>query len=215
VSGRVLSVNVSPVRSVEMRGKSVTTGIYKIPVAGRVPLRGVNLRGDDQADRNAHGGPDRAVYAYASEDYRWWEASLERTLDAGTFGENLTLAGVDVSGALIGERWRAGGTLLQVTAPRVPCFKLAHVMGDPAFVKRFAQALRPGTYLSVVEEGEIASGDAVEVTVKPRHVLTVAEMTHIYFNDRSRLSELLVPELPHEWRTWVEEQMAKRGGPQS
>ncbi len=113
MSGRVLSVNVSPVRSVEMRGKSVTTGIYKIPVARRVPLRGVNLRGDDQADRNARGGPDRAVYAYASEDYRWWEASLERTLDAGTFGENLTLGGVDVSGALIGERWRAGATLPQ------------------------------------------------------------------------------------------------------
>jgi len=211
----VLSVNVSPVRSVEMRGKSVTTGIYKIPVAGRVPLRGVNLRGDDQADRNVHGGPDRAVYAYASEDYRWWEASLKRTVDAGTFGENLTLAGVDVSGALIGERWRAGGTLLQVTAPRVPCFKLAHVMGDPAFVKRFAQALRPGAYLAVVEEGEIAAGDVVEVMVKPRHVLTVAEMTHIYFNDRSRLADLLVPELPDEWHAWVEEQMAKRGGPQS
>ncbi len=210
----MLSVNVSAVRSVEMRGKSVTTGIYKIPVARRVPLRGVNLRGDDQADRRVHGGPDRAVYAYASEDYRWWEAALKRTVDAGTFGENLTLADVDVSGALIGERWRAGRTLLQVTAPRVPCFKLAHVMGDPAFVKRFAQALRPGAYLSVVEEGEIAAEDPVEVTLKPQHALTVAEMTHIYFNDRSRLAELLVPELPAEWHMWVEEQMAKRGGPQ-
>jgi MOSC domain-containing protein YiiM len=84
-------------------------------------------------------------------------------------------------------------------------------MGDPAFVKRFAQALRPGAYLSVVEEGEIAAGDAVEVTVKPRHMLTVAEMTQIYFNDRSRLAELLVPELPDEWHSWVQEQMAKRG----
>jgi MOSC domain-containing protein YiiM len=214
MSGRVLSVNVSPVRSVEIRGKTVMTGIYKTPVGGRVPLRGVNARGDDQADRNAHGGPDRAVYAYANEDYRWWETSLERTLVAGTFGENLTLAGVDVSGARIGERWRAGGTLLQVTAPRVPCFKLAHVMGDPGFVRRFAQALRPGAYLSIVEEGEIGAGDAVEVIAKPRHALTVAAMTHIYFNDRSRLAELLVPELPDEWRGWVEEQRARRDAPQ-
>jgi MOSC domain-containing protein YiiM len=198
-----------------MRGKAVTTGIYKIPVAGRVPLRGVNLRGDDQADRNAHGGPDRAVYAYASEDYRWWEASLERKLDAGTFGENLTLAGIDVSGALIGERWRAGGALLQVTAPRVPCFKLAHVMGDPGFIKRFAQALRPGAYLAIVEEGEIAARDPVEITEKPRHTLSIAKMTHIYFNDRSRLAELLVPELPDEWHTWVEDQLARQRGQQA
>lgn len=213
MSARVLSVNVSPVRSVEMRGKIVTTGINKILVAGCVPLVGVDLRGDNQADRNVHGGPDRAVYAYASEDYRWWETSLEMKLDAGTFGENLTLLGVEVSDALIGERWRAGGTLLQVTAPRVPCSKLAHVMGDPGFVKRFAQALRPGAYLAIVEEGEIGAGDAVEVTARPRHALTVAEMTRIYFNDRSRLAELLVPELPDEWHMWVEEQLAKRGKP--
>jgi MOSC domain-containing protein YiiM len=215
MNGRVLSVNVSAVRSVEMRGKAVTTGIYKIPVAGRVPLRGVNLRGDDQADRNVHGGPDRAVYAYASEDYRWWEASLERKLDTGMFGENLTLADVDVSGALIGERWRVGEALLQVTAPRVPCFKLAHVMGDPGFIKRFAQALRPGAYLSIVDEGEIAAGDHVEIAVKPRHTLTIAQMTHIYFNERSRIAELLVPELPDEWQIWVEEQLTRHGRPQA
>ena len=206
-SGRVVSVNVSPVRTVEHQGKEVSTGIFKQPVAGSVPLRGVNLEGDDQADRKNHGGSVRAAYAYAQEDYRWWEETLARTLPPGKFGENLTLCGIDVNGALIGERWRTGSAVVQVTSPRVPCYKLALTMGDPAFVRKFAQALRPGAYLSIVEEGVVGSGDAVEVVSKPAHRLTIAEMTHIYFSERERLSELLVRELPEHWRAWVVAQL--------
>jgi MOSC domain-containing protein YiiM len=204
-AGSVAAVNVSAIRTVDIRGTLVATAIAKTPVAGRVAFRGVNLDGDDQADRENHGGPDRALYAYAAEDYAWWNAEVGRTLAPGTFGENLTLRGIDVNGARIGERWRIGETLVQVTSPRVPCFKLAHVMGDPGFVKTFARALRPGTYLRVIEEGSIAAGDAAAVVHYPAHDLTVAEMARIYLFEKARVRELLAaPELPEFWRTWAE-----------
>jgi MOSC domain-containing protein YiiM len=210
MNGSIVSVNVSPIRSRDYGGHTVTTGIFKQPVAGAVPIRGVNLRGDDQADRDNHGGPDRAVYAYASEDYAWWEKQLERELPAGKFGENLTLAGIDVSGALIGERWRAGSAELVVTSPRVPCYKLAMTMEDPAFVRRFAQARRPGAYLAIVTEGIVAAGDRIDVLSRPAHDLTLEKMYAIYMFDRDRLSELLVPELPAFWRDWVLNQIDER-----
>ncbi|GAC1312634.1 MAG: MOSC domain-containing protein [Vulcanimicrobiaceae bacterium] len=202
-TGRVLSVNVGAVRSVDDRGKPVTTAIYKTPSAGRVAVTGVNLHGDDQADRANHGGPARAAYAYADEDYRWWRETLGRDLPAGTFGENLTLRDIDVTGALIGERWRIGTTLFEVTSPRVPCYKLAMVVGDPTFVKRFAEALRPGAYLKIVEPGDVGAHDPVAIVRRPDHGLTLEKMTHIYFFERERIRELLVPELPQHWRDWV------------
>lgn len=201
--GRVTSVNVSDVRTVEYRGTSITTGIFKKPVAERLAVAGINVRGDAQADRSVHGGPTRAVYAYAEEDYAWWSDALGRALPAGTFGENLTLAGIDVTRALVGERWRVGTTTFDVTSPRVPCFKLAMVMDDPTFVKRFAKALRPGAYLAIVEPGEIGAGDVAEIVARPEHTLTLEKMTDIYFNHRDRSRELLVPELPESWREWV------------
>jgi MOSC domain-containing protein YiiM len=202
----VVSVNVGAVRTVERGGKQITTGIFKEPVAGRVPLRGVNLDGDDQADRCVHGGHYRAAYVYASEDYAWWARKLDRECAPGTFGENLTTRGIDVSGALIGERWRVGSTVVQVTSPRVPCYKLAMKMDDPHFVRRFAEALRPGAYLSIVQEGDVALGDGVEIVHRPGHTLTLAEMTRIYFFERHRIGELVdVEDLPAGWRDWARE----------
>ena len=203
MSGLVLSVNVSEVRTVEYRGAAVTTGIFKTPVKGRIPISGVNLRGDDQADRQNHGGKTRAAYAYAQEDYAWWEQALSRVLPPGKFGENLTLRGIDVTRALVGERWRVGTAELQVTSPRVPCYKLAMTMEDPTFVKRFAQALRPGAYLSILNEGHVAAGDPVEVLWRPSHKLTLEEMARIYLFQPSRAGEMLVPELPEDWRAWA------------
>lgn len=203
MSGFLVSVNVAGVRTVANGDATVTTGIFKKPVLGRIPLVGVNLSGDEQADRKVHGGPTRVAYAYADEDYRWWMGQLERELPPGIFGENLTVRGIDVSGACVGERWRVGTTMLQVTSPRVPCYKLAMVMDDPTFVKRFAQALRPGAYLSVVEEGEIGAGDTIDVISRPSHGITLATMTHIYFNDHTRRREILVPDLPAKWRDWA------------
>jgi MOSC domain-containing protein YiiM len=203
---QVESVNVSPARTVEYGGERVTTGIFKMPVAGRVALRGVNLAGDDQADRAVHGGPDRALYAYASEDYAWWRESEGRHVEPGIFGENLTLNGVDVSNALVGERWGVGSTILRVTSPRVPCYKLAMAMRDPKFIKSFARALRPGTYLAVEREGDIGAGDSVELLSRPEHHLTVADVARIYFFEHERVAEMLrAPELPEGWREWAAE----------
>jgi MOSC domain-containing protein YiiM len=205
--GVVRSVNVSAVRLLQIDDEPVPTGIMKVPVAGRLAARGVNLAGDDQGDRRAHGGPDRAIYAYAWQDYNWWSNRLGRELAPGTFGENLTLDGIDVTGAKIGERWRIGTATVQVTAIRVPCFKLAAVMGDIGFVKAFAQALLPGAYLRIVEEGDIGAGDSAVVVSRPSHDLTIGEMARLYFFDRSNASKMLVAsELSASWRAWAAEQ---------
>ncbi len=161
--GRVLSVNVGRSRPVERLGRLRETAIRKEPVAGRVAVRGVNVDGDEQADRRVHGGSEQAVYAYAREDYEWFERELGQPLDPGTFGENLTLEGVDVSGARVGERWAVGSVILEVTRPRLPCWKLGDRMGDQRFVARFADAERFGVYLRIVQEGELASGDEVRI----------------------------------------------------
>lgn len=199
----LLSVNVSSVQTIPYNGKWIKTAIFKKPVDGRVMLAGVNLRGDDQADRKVHGGTERSVYAYAEADYLWWQGRLGITLPHGKFGENFTLRGIDISGALVGERWQIGNAVVQVTSPRVPCYKLGIAMSDQKFVKRFAEALRPGAYLGVVQEGEVAAGDPVEVIWKPDHTLTIKEMMRIYMFERTKVTDMLVPDLPPGWREWV------------
>ena len=186
----------------------VKTGIWKRPVEGRVPVRGVNVAGDDQGDRSVHGGPDKAVYAYAREDTDWWERELGRELPHGAFGENLTLRGVDITGALIGERWRIGSVLLEVSEPRFPCWKLGLRLGDPKMLKRFAAARRPGAYLRIAEEGELGRGDEVELVSRPAHDLTIAAFAHAYLGDRSQLRRLLIPEVSEAWRDWVRDRAA-------
>ncbi len=160
---RVVSVNVSRAVAVEHHGRTVPTGIFKQPVSGRVVTHGVNLDGDEQADRRVHGGPDRAAYAYATEDLAWWAGELGRPVGPGAMGENLTTEGLDVTGARVGERWRVGGAVFEVSAPRVPCFKLGIRMGDPRFPPRFARAGRPGAYLRIVEHGSIGADDPIEI----------------------------------------------------
>jgi MOSC domain-containing protein YiiM len=203
VTGVVESVNVGAPRDVEVNAHVVRTAIWKAPVDGRVPLRGVNLRGDDQADRTVHGGPDKAVYAYAAEDTETWEAELARPLGPGAFGENLTVRGLGVSEAVIGERWAVGSTLLEVAQPRLPCFKLGIRMGDPFFLKRFAQAGRPGAYLRVVQEGDIGAGDRIDVVSRPAHGVTSALVARALQIEPELLPEALkATELPgdlHEW----------------
>ena len=165
--GEVISVNVAEPRTLIRRGREAPTGLYKRPVEGPVVVGRLGLEGDLQADKRVHGGPDKAVYAYASEDVGWWEEELGRELGPGFFGENLTLRGVDVSGARIGERWEIGSTVLEVSEPRHPCWKLATRVGEPAFIKRFEQAGRPGAYLRVLQTGTLRVGDAVVVRPGP------------------------------------------------
>lgn len=208
VSAFVVSVNVGEPREVDWFGRRATTAIWKEPVDGRVPVAGVNVLGDDQADRRFHGGPDKAVYAYAREDYEWWEVELGRPFRPGTFGENLTVSGLDVTGALPGERWAVASAILEVAGPRIPCWKLGARLEDPEFPVHFAAAGRPGGYLRIVSEGDLCAGDPVELVHRPVHTLTVGEVASIYHGDRSRAGELLdVPELGEEWRSWAEERL--------
>ncbi|MCW3016598.1 MAG: hypothetical protein JWO02_3690 [Solirubrobacterales bacterium] len=204
--GELLAVSVGAVRTVGTGSRTIGTGIWKAPVQGRVAVRGVNLEGDDQADRSVHGGPDKAVYAYAIENTRWWEHQLGRELGAGAFGENLTTRGLNLSTARIGDRWRVGSTLLEVRQTRIPCFKLGLRMGDPRFVKTFAHAGRPGAYLGILEEGDVGAGDVIEVVFRPDHEVTTTLMTNALLHDHALRPQLLAaPALPQSWRDWIAE----------
>jgi MOSC domain-containing protein YiiM len=206
VTATVESVNVGAPRPVRVDGHTVLTGIWKSPVEGRVPLRGVNLRGDDQADRSVHGGPDKAVYAYAAEEIELWEAELGAPLGDAPFGQNLTVRGLPVSQAVIGERWAVGSALLEVAQPRLPCFKLGLRMGDPLFPKRFAAAGRPGAYLRVVREGDIGAGDGIEVVSRPVHGVTSALVSRALVGEPELLPAALeASELPEDLRAWMAE----------
>lgn len=153
------------------------TAIDKRPVAGKVRVRPLGLYADVQADRKHHGGEDQAVYAYADEDAECFAASLGREIPPGLFGENLRTTGVDVTGAVTGERWRIGETLeLEVTIPRIPCGTFARRMGVDKWVRRFTEEGRPGAYLRVVKSGPVAAGDPVLVTHRPAHGVTIGEV---------------------------------------
>src|SRR5260370_5929911 len=141
-NGRVLSINVGGVREFVYNGRPAKSAIWKAPVVGRIAARGVNLEGDRKADRRAHGGADKAVYAYAVEDLRWWEEKLGRSLPYGQFGENLTTEGIEVNDALVGEHWEIGSTVLEVSEPRVPCCRLGVRMDDQMLPRPVTDALR-------------------------------------------------------------------------
>ena len=206
--GKVLSVNVGGVRQFDYNGRAARSAIWKFPVAGRVRASGVNLEGDDQADRRAHGGPDKAVYAYAVEDYKWWQTQLDRPLQYGEFGENLTTEGIDVTNALVGERWQIGSVLLEVSEPGVPCWRLGVRMGDATFPRQFAQAGRPGTYLRIIKEGNLGAGDAIRVVARPKHELSIGDVFRIYTRDRHEANRLLaVSEMSDAWTQWAENRL--------
>ena len=203
-AGKVLSVNVGGVREFEYGGRPARSGIWKSPAVGRIAARGVNLAGDDQADRKAHGGPDKALYAYAVEDARWWEQEIGRALAFGEFGENLTTEGIDVNDALVGERWRIGTLLLEISEPRIPCWRLGVRMDDKMFPRRFTEALRPGAYLRIAVEGDVGAGDEVSVVERPDHDLTIRDVFLIYNRDRAEVERLLaVPQMSESWRRWA------------
>ena len=179
---KLLTVNVGHPRLNPWKEMKLT-GIDKRPVDGPVmvtPARAkglgmVGLAGDRVYDVRNHGGPDQAVYAYAREDLDFWEAELDQPLGNGVFGENLTTEGVDVNGALIGERWRIGpDVILEVSCPRIPCGTFQGWLAQASWIRRFTQAARSGTYLRVIEPGEICAGDVIEVVHRPGHEVSVA-----------------------------------------
>jgi MOSC domain-containing protein YiiM len=209
-SGRVLSVNVGVPREFDYGGRKARSAIWKEPVGGRTAARGVNLAGDDQADRGAHGGPDKAVYAYAIEDTRWWEKEIGRPFAYAEFGENLTTEGIDVNAALIGERWKVGTTVLEVSEPRIPCWRLGVRMNDDQFVRRFTQAMRPGSYLRIAVEGNLGPGDEVRVIERPDSDLTVRDVFRIYTRDRNEAARLLSADrMSESWKRWAADFLEK------
>jgi MOSC domain-containing protein YiiM len=216
---QLLSVNVGKPRHNPWRDAS-TTGIDKRPVDGPVAVTvpeakgtgSVGLAGDRVFDVKHHGGPDQAVYAYAREDLDVWEAELGTPLRNGVFGENLTTVGMDVNGALIGERWRVGkSVLLEVSAPRIPCSTFQGWLDRKGWIKQFTQAARPGTYLRVIEEGEIRAGDPVEIVHRPSHQVTVALTFRALTTEPALLPALLDADaLPDEAKEKARRRLLKR-----
>jgi MOSC domain-containing protein YiiM len=162
-----------------IRGPVRWTAIDKRPVTGPVPVDALGLAGDKQCDKRFHGGPDKALYAYAEEDADWWSTELDRDIPPGLFGENLTTHGLDISNALIGERWRIGGQkngiVVEVRSPRDPCGNLSARMGIPKFHRRFVATGRVGAYLKVVSRGRVQAGNRIVVVHRPDRGVSIAE----------------------------------------
>jgi MOSC domain-containing protein YiiM len=212
-SARVTSVNVGLPRTVTWAGRSVTSAIWKTPIAARVRVDGVNLRGDDQADRRVHGGRDKAVYAYAVEDYAWWSGELATPLGAATFGENLTTEGIDLQSCVIGQRWQVGSTVLEIAQPRSPCFKLGMRMGDADFVQQFEESGRSGAYLRIIESGEIGAGDAIAAGAPPAHGLTIADLVAAQAGASPEMLKRVASttDVPEGWRAWARRRLGRHG----
>lgn len=202
--GHIESVNVGQPRNVPWHARVVSTAIWKEPAKGRIAAAGVNLDGDDQADRRVHGGPTKSIYAYAIEDYHWWAGQIGSPLAPGTFGENLTIAGIDLRVAVVGERWQVGSVTARVTEPRIPCLKLGIRMGDAAFVGRFADAARPGTYLAIEQAGDVEAGDPIHLLDRPRHQVTIGDVERAYHGHPELLPMLVdLEDLSESWRDWA------------
>ncbi|WP_377271533.1 MOSC domain-containing protein [Peterkaempfera sp. SMS 1(5)a] len=205
----LISVNLARPRPNPAKPRIGTTGIDKQPVDHPVEVRapgpkhtglGSGLVGDGIFDTRNHGGDDQAVYAYAREVLDSWQDELGRELPGGFFGENLTTSGLDVDGALIGERWRIGGqVLLEVAVPRIPCSTFAHWLDEKGWLRRFTARALPGAYLRVVEPGEIRAGDPVEIEYRPGHGVTIERCFRALTTEAELLPGLLAAEqLPQE-----------------
>jgi MOSC domain-containing protein YiiM len=209
---RVISLNVGLPRDFPWQGRMVSTSIFKDPIEGPVPLRRHNFDGDAQADLSVHGGPDKAVYAYPVEHYPGWRIKLDRELQPGIFGENLTTEGLLEDYVHIGDVFRFGTAELVATQPRMPCFKLGLRFNDPKMVKTFLQAGHPGIYFAVQDEGVVAAGDPIEKLAEDPHRVTVTQMLRLILDqnaDPDELARLLeVSALAAVWRAEFESRLA-------
>jgi MOSC domain-containing protein YiiM len=158
---KIVSINIAKPAEITHAGRTVETGIFKMPVSGSVSITKSGLAGDHIIDKSVHGGEDQAVYLYSQEDNDWWASKLDRPIEPGTFGENLTLSSFSTDTLKIGDRLKVNDVVLEISAPRTPCFKLAQKMGNPKFVKIFAEAVKPGAYARVIKEGKAQVGDEV------------------------------------------------------
>src|SRR3954449_1770137 len=205
VMGRLLSVNVGLPRDIAWQGKTVHTGIWKAPVEGLRMVRRLNIDGDGQGDLNGHGGERRAVFLYQLDSYRYWQSHLGRNdFVYGQFGENFTVDGLSDAEVCIGDRYRIGGALFEVTQPRVTCYRVGIRMDEPAMPSLLVAHHRPGFYLRVLEEGEVQSGDAIEKVADGPERLTIAQVDALlYLPGKSRAlldRALRVPALSEGWK---------------
>jgi MOSC domain-containing protein YiiM len=206
---KLISVNVGLPREVTWKGKTVSTGIFKEPVSDRVMVRALNLDGDKQADLTVHGGADKAVYVYPFEHYDYWRGELPETeLTLGIFGENFTTTGLREEEVNIGDRFQIGTVKLMVTQPRLPCYKLGIRFGRPDMVKRFLASRRTGFYFCVLQEGEVGTGDTLELVSRDNNNITVANITQLYVRAEDN-PELLhraaqLETLPKSWRDYFQ-----------
>jgi MOSC domain-containing protein YiiM len=210
---KLLSINVSLPKTVEHNGKMIKTGIFKKPAEGRVTARTLGLDGDGQGDLRVHGGVYKAVYLYSIENYSYWGNKTGRTdLTYGQFGENLTVEGMLEDKVHIGDVFRIGDALFEVTQPRVPCFKLGVKMKDPEFIKPFLASKRVGFYVRVLEEGAIGAGDVIEQVKAGPEQMAVRRVLHLrYFDKTNRQGVekvLSIPALSPSWRDSFEELLA-------
>ncbi len=211
---KLISVNVGLPREVIWKSRTVTTGIFKEPIESPVMVRKLNLDGDRQADLSVHGGLDKAVYGYPAEHYDYWRHELPgMNLPWGMFGENFTTEGLLEGAVNIGDRFRIGSSVLMVTQPRMPCYKLAVKFGRDDIVKRFLRSGRPGFYFSVLTEGEVSAGDEIELISRDENNITIADITRLYVGERDNLDLLnravQVEALPGSWRDYFQRQIEK------
>lgn len=214
---KLISINVGLPREVPWQGKTISTGIFKSPVEGPIPLRTLNFDGDGQADLSVHGGPYKAAYVYPAEHYQFWRGELpDMELNWGHFGENLTTQGLLEEDVLIGDTFRVGSAVVSVTEPRMPCFKLGIRFGRADMVKRFLASRRTGFYLSVLEEGIVRAGDTFKAIERRAHGITIADITRLYAFDKDdwetmrRAAEL--DYLSESWRAYFKEKLEKGDG---
>ena len=206
MSARVLSINItSVVHHGEWTGSEGRTGIDKRNVAGSVEFKNNGVAGDRIIDTNVHGGYDQAVYAYAREDALWWEKEIGEEIPAGRFGENLTTEGIDVNAALVGEQWKIGSVILEVSQPRIPCRVFAGFWKRATLIKDFTQASRPGAYLRIIQEGTAQAGDVIEVIYKPDHAISIRDLFSAKSGERGKINEIkVVPQLSQGFKEWAE-----------
>ncbi len=203
---KLLSINVSQPKPIQYGGKTIQTGIFKEPVSGSVMLREKNIDGDGQGDLRVHGGTYKAIYGYPFEHYAHWQQALQRDdLIYGQFGENLTVEGLSEESVHIGDVFQIGSTVkLQITQPRVPCFKLAYKMGLPEFAKQFLESRRVGFYFRVLEEGEITAGDSItciEIASEPMSVTEILNLRYFDTDNHEKIARARkLPALSPSWK---------------
>jgi MOSC domain-containing protein YiiM len=210
----LLSICVSKSKDVDVDGIIVATGIFKLPVTGKVKVRRLNLAGDEQADLTVHGGPDKAVYAYPIEQYAYWKKELpNRELEWGSFGENLTVSGFTEDSVCIGDKLKIGTALFAVTQPRIPCYKLGIRLGDPNMIKRFYKSGKWGFYLSVIEEGEIETGDQISHQSSDGNGIKLSDVSHCFLDpnvDALLFARVLQSNLAQQMKEHLEYNASRR-----